>query len=365
MTAKKRMANIELLRAISMLMVVTLHFLSRGGLHNAAEPLSASWVLVNVWDALAIISVNVYVLISGYFLIHSKFKLQKLFDIIIQVSTYSIFFYVLSIILGWNAFSVVGIGKALFPLLTSQYWFASVYVGLYCIFPFINKCLLSLSKKQHGILCVVLLAFSVFYFPSDALKIGTYSLAWMVTLYVVAGYIRLHYTPTMKINKNLLCLYLVPTIMLPLSKIFISLVGKYLFSPLIKFNGFFYKNNSIPVFFSALGLFLIFLNIDIKNDKLAKFLCNTGAVTFGVYLIHNNPSIREKFWGFMDLPRFLEKWWFLFWGVLLILLIFIVSGVVEWVRKLLYQKFLASKFYKCCIRKISSLRICKHFIKVE
>lgn len=85
-----RMANIELLRVLSMLMVVTLYFLGSGGVTDNAQAFTAPWFLDSVWNGFAIVSVNVYVLISGYFLINSKFKPQKLIDILVQVFTYSV-----------------------------------------------------------------------------------------------------------------------------------------------------------------------------------------------------------------------------------------------------------------------------------
>ena len=76
-TKTKRQGNFELLRIISMVMIVTLHYLKKGGLLSANE---GSVVYYFAWtlEALCLISVNSYVFISGYF---TKTKTFKLSDI--------------------------------------------------------------------------------------------------------------------------------------------------------------------------------------------------------------------------------------------------------------------------------------------
>lgn len=69
---KKRFMSLDFLRIVAMLMVVILHLLSKG---CALDSLSysirtVSWFL----EAFCIGAVNIYVLISGYFLYESEFK---------------------------------------------------------------------------------------------------------------------------------------------------------------------------------------------------------------------------------------------------------------------------------------------------
>ena len=70
---KKRLVNFELLRIVAMMMVIALHYISRG---LAVEKLSVDNSLSNClwWLILAVcnVAVNAYVLISGYFLVDSE-----------------------------------------------------------------------------------------------------------------------------------------------------------------------------------------------------------------------------------------------------------------------------------------------------
>ena len=79
MQKKERMANLEVLRCVAMMMVVVLHYLGKGGLlPDLTAPLSvqdmAAWLL----EAFCIVAVNVYMMISGYFLCEGSFKLSRL-----------------------------------------------------------------------------------------------------------------------------------------------------------------------------------------------------------------------------------------------------------------------------------------------
>ena len=86
MQKKERMANLEVLRCVAMMMVVVLHYLGKGGLlPDLTAPLSvqdmAAWLL----EAFCIVAVNVYMMISGYFLCESSFKLSRLLTLWLQL----------------------------------------------------------------------------------------------------------------------------------------------------------------------------------------------------------------------------------------------------------------------------------------
>ena len=84
MAENKRESNIDCLRIISMLMVVCLHFFSHGGLNSALKP-SLNWAAGNLLLAACFVAVNCFVIISGYYLCTSQFKLKKLANIWLQV----------------------------------------------------------------------------------------------------------------------------------------------------------------------------------------------------------------------------------------------------------------------------------------
>ena len=70
MKNSKRNVSLDLLRIIAMIMIVTLHVLGKGNGFAITDPVIRmfSWTL----ESLCIVSVNLYVLISGYFLLDSN-----------------------------------------------------------------------------------------------------------------------------------------------------------------------------------------------------------------------------------------------------------------------------------------------------
>lgn len=340
---KERLDNIDLLRIIAMLMVVSLHFLSRGGINTKVNIFSASYYISSIWDAICIISVNVYVLISGYFLIESSFKPSKLARIVIQVFTYSFVFYLIGVGVGLVPFNIRNLMKSLFPLLTYQYWFASAYVGLYILFPFLNKGIKAMNERQHRAFCILLFLMCTLYLPSKAMVVNGYSIMWMISLYIFAAYLRLYYKPVGKVNFRLILLYIIPTLLLPCTRVLIDCVGLVFSKDLTDYSKFFYKNNSVFVCISSIALFVIFLNISIKNNVLKKLIRFIAPLTFGVYLVHNNPTIRNALWNFIKPSRFLGAWWFLFVGCGIICAIFIISAVIEYCRSLIFNQIYTSQ----------------------
>ena len=75
-TVRPRLGNIELLRIVSMLLIVCIHFeghaLAIQGFEWGAAHLYSNWLIRGI----GYIGVNLYVLISAYFLCQSSFKGQ-------------------------------------------------------------------------------------------------------------------------------------------------------------------------------------------------------------------------------------------------------------------------------------------------
>lgn len=64
---KKRMANVELLRICSMLMIVLMHLLNHGKVLETVEKGSVSYYLTWTIFGISFVSISCYILISGYF----------------------------------------------------------------------------------------------------------------------------------------------------------------------------------------------------------------------------------------------------------------------------------------------------------
>ena len=80
---KKRIVSIELLRMLAMMMVVMLHYLDKGNVLPAlTDEMGLNGYVAWGLESLSIVAVNVYMLISGYFLVESGFKPGRLVELL-------------------------------------------------------------------------------------------------------------------------------------------------------------------------------------------------------------------------------------------------------------------------------------------
>ena len=86
-----RQANFELLRIIAMFMVVILHWNTNSGLLlDVGSPVTGAGVWSLVTESVCIVAVNVYVLISGYFLSSCTFSFRRVAQVLVQTLFYTV-----------------------------------------------------------------------------------------------------------------------------------------------------------------------------------------------------------------------------------------------------------------------------------
>ena len=191
---KERNSNIELLRIVCMMGVVALHYVHKdmGGVEAYMAYPNFNWFFVNAVRSIAIPLVNVFVIITGYFMVHSaKWSIRKALNLILIIMFYGLILYLIDVVFKQKEFSVLGLVKNIFPFMFGGVWFARTYIILILIAPFMNKLLLSISMKHYRILIVVqLLLFSAWY--STGLKSPItddgYGILHFITLYILGGY---------------------------------------------------------------------------------------------------------------------------------------------------------------------------------
>ena len=162
-TKSKRLANVELLRVVAMLMVVMLHYLGKGELlpiKNLHMDLTGyvAWIL----ESLSVVAVNVYVLISGYFLVESEFKPKKIVKLVFQVLFYTILITILAFsfgLVGKEELGFYNLIVQLFPFQLEQYWFMTSYLVLYIVSPVLAMGVKALSQKNLKIVTLIMVAF--------------------------------------------------------------------------------------------------------------------------------------------------------------------------------------------------------------
>lgn len=190
-----RDSNLELLRIISMFLIILIH------LCPAIEWNYLGGIMVAVCN----MGVSCFILISGYF--GMKFSLEKLLKLEVTLITLSLVETGLLCLVFpermQGAELLEQLLKSLLPFLSRKYWFYSCYVCVFVFSNYIQKFIDGLSKQEFKrVILLLLLIFSVaptlFYFEimQDAGK----GLIQMFMLYLIGRYIRMY--QDVSINKK-------------------------------------------------------------------------------------------------------------------------------------------------------------------
>lgn len=291
-TAAIRESGYELLRILSMVMIIAFHTF-RYINTSSFQP----------WQMLAyhsvrwygLLGVNCFLIISAWFMIGKSIKTQKLFDLIMQTAFYCILLFLCHIIykiLRGSFHPLEDIGEVeltaiLSPLWSNRYWFITAYVFLYLMIPFLNRFLLSLSKASYGkwIVGTSIFVFCYLTLPqtfSNTIVIGDF--LWVSYVYFFTGYLKLHGQDNV-FQKHAGKLFLTAYIIFVLTKQLLSysIHNEYLENILSHTTG-----NSMRYSFwmllLAITLFYLFQQIHFKS----RWINQIATCMFGVYLFHEN-----------------------------------------------------------------------------
>lgn len=294
-----RMANLELLRCIAMMMVVVLHFLGKGNLLGELTEKQLGSVHTAAWllESFCIVAVNLYMLISGYFLSTSSFKLSRLLKLWLQIWVYSVGVGILAYALGICPESEFGIHYLLtlmLPISMEHYWFMTAYVFLYLLLPLIDRTVREMSKGQMQAALGLLLF--VFCILKSCLPVRLemdgqgYDFLWYLCVFLTAAYIRRFGWDFLRKKGCAIGLYLAAVLAIfggtmGLRQIYLRTGGLgYIVQICLEYN------HILPLL-AAVGLFGVLLKVRV-SDGWANVINRIAPYTLGVYLLHENIGVR-------------------------------------------------------------------------
>lgn len=325
-----RQTNFELLRIFAMVLIIMFHFSDHGMVNISQIPISVNRIMLEFFQIGGGLGNCIFVILSGYFLCKSKFDIKKLVNFYLQVFFYSIFLGFISILLGYIEFNETNISNIIMPITKNQYWWFSIYFILYLIFPYLNKIISNLNKKDFSILISIgIMILSVF--PTFFNCILWYSnLIFFILLYFIGAYIRnikLEWFRNKKIINIGLVLSLILCLCLILYMDYLNLDVTFYVWPMYK----------TPIVLLSIFTFLFFENMNIKNNNIINIISKT---TFGIYLIHMNPYFWKIFWQYLYKNYvFFYQNNFILISICEIITVFIICCTIELIRiKLLDEK---------------------------
>ena len=246
------------------------------------------------------LGVNVFVLISGYFLYTSSFRFRSLFKTAMQV-----YFYALVCLIGYcfvvKIPSVNMITRSLFPLFTPLNWFVPPYIAMFLLSPALRLLYKQLASGYReamllmGLFVLSVVPTALWQNPFDS------SFIWFIFLCLVGFSLRKLELEEKRLpgsDRIVLSLRLIKRHSLA---VFLLSIGAVLIYIFVAESGVLAvsldplrlsEQWSVPIFGLSLATFFFFLRLG-SEHWTNTFINRMSAASFGVYLLHDNPLIRE------------------------------------------------------------------------
>lgn len=351
-TKPQRNKSIELLRIVLMLMIIASHVKAHGGI--IYESFGVNSAFLAVLGFCGNLAVDVFIIITGYYSLQSKFNYKKIIRLLLEATFYSIILNAVSLICGNSTFSVNFVLATIFPeFFGSGYWFIFRYLQLYLLIPILNIGLKGVGQKFHLAIIVI---FGMMFSAFPALAGGFFSiqnyqadvLAWFVWLYTLGAYLGLYGSVFFKKKKLTIWLLLSAVIVL-----IVAAIVKNYFSFQDDPSNLFLKGirkmarilgdksrNSMLVVIVALLMFIAFQNMTIKLPDIVYPIA--GSV-FGVYLLHDNGQFKNILWETIcGTTRMQDSPWFPLYAIVIVIFVFTVCCIID----ILVRKFIFKPLYK-------------------
>lgn len=323
----QRDSSIELLRIISMIMIVFHHFAVHGNFLYPKNDFSISYFWYNFIGMWGKVGVNLFVLISGYFLINSKapiFNLKRILKFWGQVFFYSTSLYLIFGFFGLtNDFGIKVFIKRCLPIMFSSWWFATTYFVLYLIHPFFNKLLNNLDKKTYqNLLILLVVCFSIIPTLTNSIFQGN-ALLCFITLYAIAGYIRNYGFNKKFSSKHYFLLFFAMSLFT-----YVLTIKKHSIT--------FISSEKLYILLISVSLFMLFTNLKMNYHK---WINTIASATFGVYLIHDYYVVRPILWkNIFNNVQFQDSIMLIPYSIIVVLIVYITCTIIDLIRQKLLEK---------------------------
>jgi surface polysaccharide O-acyltransferase-like enzyme len=351
---KERKTNIELLRIIAMILIISFHYVYKSNF--TFEELSVNSFIVKVFYMFGELGVNLFILITGYFMVTGKFSVKKLIYLIIEVN----FYYLLSILIG-QKLGTIQLTTAkdymmiFFPTIHARYWFITAYIIVYILSPYLNILIQNMKKKEYQrllmilllIWCIIPTIFGVFYNTTENMLFYS-RLIWLIVMYLVGAYIKLYPIEIFSKKRNsILCAILTFACML------VSIVIIYKFKNIFEKLGtteiaYFWTPNTMLMFLLSVSIFEIFLNIKMKSIKIVNIIAST---TLGIYMIHDG-VLQRYIWDtiFKTTEHLSNNSWKIIIDIMIATIIIFIAGTIidlirQFIEKITIKKILDLKIF--------------------
>lgn len=351
---KAREANMELLRIVAMLMVITLHCVGRGLLLSNSVISNVNLLLIQFLDSFSLTANSLFILLTGYYYIGKKFNLRKILSLWGKTLFYCILIFTIYSILNLKTNFL----NSFFPVFSGAYWFITSYIALYFIMPFLNIAINKFSQKQCKFLIIFLVilmgVIRIIFNPADLFN-STFM--HMIVIYIIGAYIKKYVK--IEPNKQYFIKYvlvaIIFTVAITILNVLVHIVPKTLDVWIIIANILSYFRNFINIIlvYMAILLFMKFKTINIKSNKLSKLILYISPSVFSIYIIHDNVHLRDMIWQKFSFINLANSWLMIPYIILAILIVFTVCLAIDLIRRGIYTGLKKIKIINKGIQKIN------------
>ena len=278
----KRNYRLDLLRVISMIMVIIIHIANYycRSFNNLDK---ISYIGALIFNTISRISVPFFFMISGATLLSKKYDKDKNKERIIKKIITLIVITIIYFI--WDKYYMnkdINIISLLSKPERKLLWFMYAIIGIYIALPFI-KCMIDKMEKEEDKLFVILWiifngilkGFNIGNTYLIPIISGTYYLGYFIIGHMIIKYY--DYIEKNKNNKLLLMTISLSFLIIVISTYFISNINDKHFTKLLTYS-------NVLIMVASLSSFIyLYFNIKDKDNLIISKLSN---LSFGVYLIH-------------------------------------------------------------------------------
>ena len=328
---RKRDYKLDLLRVISMIMVVIIHianYYCRA--FNDIDKISYLGALI--FNTISRISVPFFFMISGATLLNKKYDKEKNKERIIKKIITLIVITIIYFI--WDKYYMnkdINIISLLSRPERKLLWFMYAIIGIYISLPFI-KCMVDKMNKEEDKLFIIL--WLIFNGVLKGLNIGntylipiisgTYYLGYFIIGHMIIKYYK--FINKKKNNKLLLIVIFLLFTIVVFFTYFISINSDKHFTKLLTYS------NALIMLASLSSFIYLYFNIKNKENIIISKLSN---LSFGIYLFH---GIILDF--IMKLISYKNIYSYIGIPVILVVVIFVTSIIVSMLKKTSISKYL-------------------------
>ena len=339
-TVKFRNSNFELLRLLSMFLIIISHYSLHGGFDAPTyNTLSINKYFLQILLHGGKIGCYLFMFITGYFMIYRKNNYKKILKLFLELEFYSIvIFFIFNFGMG-KYYSKKDWIRNLLPIVYGN-WFVVNYIMMYFFIPFINKIVLCLDDKNlKKMVLLIVIIYSLiptigYYVPKYQWSFSNFD--FMLVSYIIGAYIRIKGFSKFEDKKKCIKIILISVCILLLLILVMDLLAtKFKNNTYIWMATITRYQTAFGELLISIAIFYLFKNISFKS----RFINFIAPSMLGIYLIHDNDLVRPWLWKeVFPNNNYLYTNYLVVHFFVKVVAVFIICLIIDLIRRYMIEK---------------------------